>query len=103
MTNFLLNIVFFMTAFMASPIASYAVGNSGIAEKEENREAEIIVDHHSLRVTGASGKVLYIYDVTGICVMTLRIDNNDKRFELNLAKGCYIVKVGRVVRKIYVN
>ena len=77
MTNFLLNIVFFMTAFMASPIASYAVGNSG--------------------------KVLYIYDVTGICVMTLRIDNNDKRFELNLAKGCYIVKVGKVVRKIYVN
>ena len=77
MTNFLLNIVFFMTAFMASPIASYAVGNSGIAEKEEAREAEIIVDHHSLRVTGASGKVLYIYDVTGICVMTLRIDNSE--------------------------
>jgi len=28
------------------------------------------------------------------------VEGQDKRFDLNLPKGCYIVKVGKVVRKI---
>ena len=55
-----------------------------------------------LHVTGAANQTLYIYNVTGLCVMTLKIDSNDRRFELNLPKGCYIVKVGKVARKISV-
>ncbi len=30
-------------------------------------------------------------------------ESNDKRFDLNLAKGCYIVKVGRTVRKVSIH
>ncbi|MFC2455808.1 MAG: T9SS C-terminal target domain-containing protein, partial [Segatella salivae] len=43
-----------------------------------------------------------IYNVTGVCVMSMRVDSNDKRFDLNLHRGCYIVKVGKTVRKISV-
>ena len=32
--------------------------------------------------------------------MSFRVEGFDKRFELNLPKGCYIVKVGKTVRKI---
>ena len=45
-------------------------------------------------------EMLQIYNVTGVCVMSLRVDGQDKRYNLNLPKGCYIVKVGKVVRKI---
>lgn len=53
-----------------------------------------------LRIEGANDEMLQIYNVTGVCVMSLRVDGQDKRYNLNLPKGCYIVKVGKVVRKI---
>lgn len=53
-----------------------------------------------LHVTGAGGQMLYIYNVAGVRVKSIRVDSDDKRIELNLTKGCYIVKVGKTVRKI---
>jgi hypothetical protein len=53
-----------------------------------------------LRIEGANDEMLQIYNVTGVCVMSLRVDGQDKRYNINLPKGCYIVKVGKVVRKI---
>ncbi len=63
---------------------------------------DISVSGSVLHVTGAAGQDLFIYNVTGVRVKSLRVDSNDKRYELNLQKGCYIVKVGKVVRKIYI-
>lgn len=53
-----------------------------------------------LHVTGAAGLDLKVYNVTGVLVKSLRVDSDDKRYDLNLPKGCYIVKVGKTVRKI---
>ena len=55
-----------------------------------------------LSVFGAKGEMLQIYNVTGVQVMNVRIDSEDKRVELALPHGCYIVKVGKFVRKIAV-
>ena len=55
-----------------------------------------------LHVVGAEDELLYIYNVTGVRVMSVKVDGNDKRYTLSLPRGCYIVKVGRVVRKISV-
>ena len=32
--------------------------------------------------------------------MNVKVDSSEKSYPLNLPKGCYIVKVGKVVRKI---
>jgi hypothetical protein len=40
--------------------------------------------------------------VTGMKLMSVKIEGQDKKVEINLPKGCYIVKVGKVVRKIYI-
>lgn len=53
-----------------------------------------------LHVVGAEEEPLAIYNVTGVRVMSVKVDGNDKHYTLNLPKGCYIVKVGNVVRKI---
>ena len=60
----------------------------------------ISISESTLRVTGANGQVLYIYNVAGVCVQSVKIDGHDKKIELNLPKGCYIIKVGKVVRKV---
>ena len=67
------------------------------------QEVTITLRDNTLHVSGASGEMLYIYNLTGVRVMSVRIEGADRQFELNLPKGCYIVKVGKVVRKISVN
>lgn len=56
----------------------------------------------NVHIIGASGEVMEVFNLTGAKVATVRIDSNDKAFALNLPKGCYLIKVGKIVRKISV-
>lgn len=56
----------------------------------------------NVHITGANGEVMEIFNLTGTKVATIRIDSSDKTFALNLPKGCYLIKVGKIVRKISV-
>ncbi len=62
----------------------------------------ISVTETSLHVTGANGQMLYVYNVTGVRLLSVKVEGQDKKIDINLPKGCYIVKVGKVVRKIYI-
>lgn len=85
--------------FSAVPMTANANASIEIIE-QTLQNVDISVAGNVLHVSGAAGQDLYVYNVTGVRVKSIRIDSNDKRFELNLPKGCYIVKVGKVVRKI---
>ncbi len=39
-----------------------------------------------LRVTGAAGQTLHIYNVTGVRVMSIKVDGSDKSYNLNLTR-----------------
>ena len=69
----------------------------------EFQDITVTLKDNTLHVAGASGEMLYVYNLTGVRVMSVRIEGADRQFELNLPKGCYIVKVGKVVRKISIN
>ncbi|MBQ9558819.1 MAG: T9SS type A sorting domain-containing protein [Bacteroidaceae bacterium] len=58
------------------------------------------VNGSRVHIAGAEGETLEVYNLTGVKVATIRIDSNDKNVLLNLQRGCYILKVGKVVRKI---
>lgn len=58
------------------------------------------VNGSTIHVTGAQGEVLEVFSLTGAKVTTLRIDSADKSLNMNLAKGCYILKIGKVIRKV---
>ena len=53
-----------------------------------------------VRVQNADGMTLEVYNLTGVRVSQIRIDSSDKQISLNLTHGCYILKVGKVVRKV---
>ena len=60
----------------------------------------ITANGSSVHVSGANGQTLEIFNITGVRVATMRIDSDDKTFTLNLSKGCYLLKIDKVVRKV---
>lgn len=85
--------------FIGMPMAASA--NSSIEIIEQTlQNIDISVSQSIIHVTGAAGQDMYVYNITGVRVKSIHVDSNDKRYDLNLPKGCYIVKVGKVVRKI---
>lgn len=97
--NILLLII---TAFISLSVPS--MNNTNSSEQMNNaidmQDITISVVGSNVHITGANGQTLYIYNVTGMCVDSFKIEGADKRYELNLPKGCYILKVGNTVRKI---
>ena len=101
MTKYLLKISFLALMLLGTPVMLNAVPSIEISENDMNT-VEISFDGSDLYVNNANGMVLSIYNVTGVRVMQTKIEGPAKRISLNLPKGCYIVKVGNVARKISV-
>ncbi len=64
------------------------------------RQVTLSVKDNYVRVCGASGKDVEIFNLTGVKVSAIHIGSSDESIVLNLPRGCYILKVGNVVRKI---
>ena len=92
-----------MLAFM-DPVTSSAASRVEIIDVPENdvNEIHINVSNNVLHVVGAANKEMLIFNVAGVCVQVIKVDGDNKHYDLNLPKGCYIVKVGAVARKIHI-
>lgn len=95
----LLIIPFVLTVLFTAPIVGNAATSIEIIDNEY-QNISISVNASTLHVTGANGQMLQIYNVAGMRVMSIKIEGSDRHYDLNLPKGCYIVKVGKTVRKI---
>lgn len=81
------------------------IPSAAVVQADEEVEAEMnavtmTIREDKVHVTNAEGKNLEVYNITGVRVSLIRIDSNDKQINLNLSRGCYILKVGKVVRKV---
>lgn len=77
-----------------------AMESAAMEIASEISETTINVQGSTVTVTGAQGEQLQVVSLTGKCIMTVRIDSPAQRIELNVPKGCYILKVGKVARKV---
>ena len=98
-----------LSAFAMALIAMVpvSVGATKLCSPEEMlllqaQDITISYSEGHLYVTGAENCVLEIVSLTGKRVMQVKIESSAQKIELNIPKGCYIVKVGDVVRKISV-
>ena len=82
--------------------ASTMVMELGVAEQIDEQVPQLSVDGNTVNVQGASGMTLEVVSLTGRAVASYRIEGPAQRIELNLPKGCYILKVGKVARKVTV-
>ena len=85
---------------VSAPIAAHAVALEFAAIEQADSQIGISVQGQSVYITGAQGETLEVVSLTGRQLMTVKIDSPAQRIDLNVSKGCYILKVGKVVRKI---
>ena len=85
----------------AEPIMNYMPDDTNIRIEMENRAVSIY---------GAQNMILEIVSVTGKPIQKIKIESTSQRIELNLPKGSmqlidtkrYLLKVGSVVRKVFI-
>lgn len=102
MAKNIISIAFAAIAFFGSVNTVEAAPLMELIEVEQQSAQITLTDNNVLHITGGAGQVLEIYNVAGVRLSTTKIDSQEKRVDLNLTKGCYIVKVGKTVRKISV-
>ena len=71
-------------------------------EQTINEDVVIKVSGQTVTVSGAQGQVLEVISLTGRCVTSIKIQDPVQRIDLNVPKGCYILKIGKVARKVTV-
>ena len=82
-----------------SPARSSASVLIDLVEVEQS--VKVTCAGSQLIVTGAAGKTLRVYNLIGVEVMSVKIDNSEKTVDLShLPKGVYPVKVGNVTKKV---
>lgn len=72
-------------------------------EQVMDDDINIIVSGQAVTITGGQGQTLEVVSLTGRRVMAVKIDSPAQKVELNIPKGCYILKVGKVVRKVTIH
>ena len=71
-------------------------------EQTLDDDITISVNGQWVTITGAHGLTLEVVSLTGRQIKTIKIESPAQRIELNIPKGCYILKIGKVVRKVAV-
>ena len=97
------NIVIAITALLTlgtPAMASPMLMEMGVAEQLDEQTPALSVEGNTVGVQGAAGMTLEVVSLTGKSLLTVRIDSPSQRIDLNVPKGCYIIKVGKVVRKV---
>ena len=86
---------------MAAPIAATSLFlDPAPAAQVDGPSITISVEGKIVIVNGAQGKVLQVISLTGNILESYNIESPSERINLNLTKGCYILKVEKVVRKV---
>ena len=70
----------------------------GVAEQID--KISMTIEGKTVVVDNAQGETLIVVSLTGRQVAQYSIDSPSQRIELNLSKGCYVLKVGNIVRKV---
>lgn len=98
MTKNILTLIFSISLLALPATSAKALSAIEIIDNDF-QGVSISVVESTLHVVGANGQMLHIYNVAGVRVLSLKVEGADKRYELNLPKGCYILRVGKTVRK----
>lgn len=88
---------------MAADYSADAFAEPDAVESEMNEVQIVVHGGNTVQVKNAEGQIIEVYSITGAQVMAVKVDSSSKVYEITtLQKGCYIVKVGKVTRKIFI-
>jgi hypothetical protein len=91
-----------LTMMLAVPSLVAAIPVAPGIEEFVEEDITITVNGQTVTVTGGQGQTLEVVSLTGRCIMSVKVESPAQKIELNVPKGCYILKIGKVVRKVSV-
>lgn len=103
MTKRLLILSLAVSMMLSVPVLVKAA-EAEMLQTEQTLDGDITISVNGQWVTvnGAQGLTLEVVSLTGRQIKTIKIESPAQRIELNIPKGCYILKIGKVVRKVAV-
>ncbi len=101
MTKRLLILPMSLLLLLAAPVSLKAADAEMMPiEQNVDDDINISVSGQTVTISGAQGETLEVVSLTGRRVLTVKIESPAQRIELNVPKGCYILKIGKVARKV---
>lgn len=100
MNRYILSLFFALSLSVGASFFNEANAAIEVIDNDFQQVSIVLMNDNSLRVSNANGQRMYIYNVAGILKKTILIEGQERTYDLNLPKGCYIVQVGKTVRKI---
>lgn len=94
----ILNIILPMMLVFAPAFAMDYADNEPIETTVSS--VTIAVSGNTVRISGTNGEDIEVFNLTGAKITTIKTESTGKTYSVNLPKGCYLVKIGKVVRKI---
>jgi hypothetical protein len=92
-----------MSMMLSAPVLVQAAEAEWMQQEQTmDDDISISVNGQWVTINGAQGLTLEVVSLTGRLVKTVKIESPAQRIELNVPKGCYILKIGKVVRKVAV-
>lgn len=93
-------LLLFVISFCSLPNMAAPLYELGVYEQIDEPQINVTLDGSKLHINGAEGLTLEIVSLTGKRVAITKISSFSQSIELNIPKGCYILKIGKFVRKI---
>lgn len=91
-----------IAAFACMPSKAMADDVQKTQTEMEQNTVSVTSQGSTLHIKNADHMILEVFSITGEKVYTIRIDSPSKAVELDsLTRGCYIVRIGKYTRKIY--
>lgn len=88
---------------MLPKTANASVNQPLMTAAADDTKVTMTVAQSTVVVEGAMGYTLEVVSITGRPVMKVKIESPSQRIDLNIPKGCYILKIDKVVRKVSIS
>ena len=89
-----------ISLFFGMPVmADVPTMNAYEQQMVDDVKVSVSIQNSTIVVTGAAGYEMEIISLTGRRVVKMKIESNSQRIELNVVKGCYIVKIENLSKK----
>lgn len=95
-----ITLILLFTLFLPAVTPAYAFADMPSVGMMDELAPSITVRGNQLTVQHAEGMVLEIYNLAGLKVGSFKVESSEQSISTSLPKGCYILKLGKLVRKI---
>ena len=88
-----------MLFFGVPAVADVPTGSVYEQQMVDDAKVSVSIQNSTIVVNGAAGYEMEVISLTGRKVVKVKIESNSQRIELNVVKGCYIVKIENQSKK----